>query len=200
MTMTYSIDLAPLSDAQLVQRCAERDERAFEQIVRRYQSLVCSVAFNRCGDLALSEDLAQEAFLQVWQKLDELKDFEKFKAWICTIVRNLARRLMQRQRRSPAGNLDALPEIATGAECPADIGVMAAQVTVRHPISSVRAYQVGLAITALLTIGMMSWRREAWQPAFANYLFWFTGALQAMAMSVAILSVLAWNRGYGKRG
>ncbi|MHC5540357.1 RNA polymerase sigma factor, partial [Singulisphaera rosea] len=35
---------------------------AFEVLVKRHQSLVAAVAYNACGDLALSEDVAQETF------------------------------------------------------------------------------------------------------------------------------------------
>ncbi len=115
---TNSIDSSPPSDTQLLQLCRNGDDRAFGQIVERYQSLVCSVAFNRCGDLALSEDLAQEAFIVAWQKLAELKDVARFKAWICTIVRNLANRTLQRQDRRVKTNLDAIPDVATDSESP----------------------------------------------------------------------------------
>ena len=118
MAMTNSDDLSQTSDTQLLQLCGNGDDRAFGQIVERYQSLVCSVAFNRCGDLALSEDLAQEAFIVAWQKLAELKDAARFKAWICTIVRNLANRSLQRQGLRNTTDLDAIPDVATDSQSP----------------------------------------------------------------------------------
>ena len=50
------------SDAQLVEWTLAGDRAAFATIVKRYQSLVCSIAYNATGSLSLSEDLAQEAF------------------------------------------------------------------------------------------------------------------------------------------
>ena len=73
------IDVPPVSDSQLISLCRNGDETAYGQIVERYQSLVCSVAYNRCGDLAMSEDLAQEAFIQAWRKLGDRNDVTKFK-------------------------------------------------------------------------------------------------------------------------
>ncbi len=67
MKSTNPIDLCSATDAELIQLCGQGDQSAYGQIVERYQSLVCSVAYNRCGDLALSEDLAQEAFILGWQ-------------------------------------------------------------------------------------------------------------------------------------
>src|SRR4051812_33604630 len=49
-------------DADLWQEVRRGGVLAFETLVSRYQSLVSAVAFNACGDLALSEDVAQETF------------------------------------------------------------------------------------------------------------------------------------------
>ncbi len=114
-------DVRSESDAQLVERARKRDQQAYGQIVERYQSLVCSVAYNRCGDLALSEDLAQEAFLLAWEKLTDLRDTTSFKAWICTIVRNLAGRATQRHARSVTGGaaqLDSLSDVPADTASP----------------------------------------------------------------------------------
>ena len=91
---------ATATDAQLIQKSREGDESAYGQMVERYQSLACSVAYNRCGDLAMSEDLAQEAFMLAWCKLADLKDVAKFKSWLCTIVRNLATRSHEQSTRN----------------------------------------------------------------------------------------------------
>jgi len=125
MKSTNPIDLCSATDAELIQLCGQGDQSAYGQIVERYQSLVCSVAYNRCGDLALSEDLAQEAFILGWQKLVDLKDVSKFKAWICTIVRNLASRSSQRSRHKTtrAADLDAVPDIAAKMESPVERAV-----------------------------------------------------------------------------
>lgn len=93
-------DLENAGDTVLVERSLLGDQNAYGQIVERYQSLVCSVAYSRCGDLSLSEDLAQDAFLRAWKKLAELKEAAHFKSWICTIVRNMASRATHNQQRS----------------------------------------------------------------------------------------------------
>lgn len=97
--MTSNSETLPTTDAQLVERSLQGDDAAYGELVARYQSLVCSVALSRCGDLCLSEDLSQEAFIMAWSKLGELRDRSQFKTWICSIVRNLAVRAGQRERR-----------------------------------------------------------------------------------------------------
>jgi len=86
------------SDSELVSASQLGDTTAFGQLVTRYQSLVCSVAYNRCGDFAASEDFAQEAFLLAWKKLPSLRETSNFKSWICTIVRNLAAKLKNHRK------------------------------------------------------------------------------------------------------
>ena len=111
------------TDAQLIQKSLHGDEAAYGQIVERYQSLACSVAYNRCGDLAMSEDLAQEAFMQAWSKLADLKDVTKFKSWLCTIIRNLATRSHEKSTRNvskSAAPLESIAEPSSEASDPAD--------------------------------------------------------------------------------
>ncbi|WP_417389346.1 RNA polymerase sigma factor [Gimesia sp.] len=127
MNSANSLNLCTATDAELIQRCGQGDQNAYGQIVERYQSLVCSVAYNRCGDLALSEDLAQEAFILAWQKRGDLKDVSKFKAWICTIVRNLAIRSLQRTGRevTRTAHLDTVPDIPSEIPSPVERAVSA---------------------------------------------------------------------------
>lgn len=79
--------LAGATDLNLVNFSLGGDREAFCQIVSRYQNLLCSVAYSSIGDLKQSEDIAQEAFVEAWRKLDTLREPEKLKAWLCAILR-----------------------------------------------------------------------------------------------------------------
>ena len=114
-------NFSTISDAELIQQSRNGDESAYGEIVQRHQSLVCSVAYNRCGDLATSEDLAQDAFIQAWKKLADLSDVTKFKSWICTIVRNMASQSHAKATRNVAtgaSQLDSVVEPASAADNP----------------------------------------------------------------------------------
>ena len=116
------------SDAELIRRSREGDQQAYGQLVERYQSLVCSVAYSRCGDLGLSEDLAQEAFVRGWQKLSTLRDPNSFRSWIATIVRNLATRRHENDASSvsnTASSLESVGDVATKQKSPEDSAVSA---------------------------------------------------------------------------
>jgi RNA polymerase sigma factor (sigma-70 family) len=106
-----------LTDAALVMASLGGDRNAFCQIVARYQNLLCSLAYSCVGDLKHSEDIAQEAFIEAWKKLDTLNDPEKLKSWLCGILRFKASHFRRKEATQPvkgASELDELDEYANG--------------------------------------------------------------------------------------
>jgi RNA polymerase sigma factor (sigma-70 family) len=96
-------------DARLVTLGLQGNRDAFAQLVARYQSPLCAIAYSACGNLSDSQDLAQEAFIIAWSKLSDLNDPAKFKSWLYGIARNLLHNSSRRQLRDPlsdAGPLD----------------------------------------------------------------------------------------------
>ena len=107
------------TDQQLVQRCAAGEHSAFEHLVRRYQVLVCSIAYSIVGNVSWSEDIGQEAFLQAWRKLGELRDPSQFKTWVSTIARNEARAWLRRRSNTTQALHDPTQIPETSREEPA---------------------------------------------------------------------------------
>ncbi len=79
---------ASLTDVSLWQMTCRDDKQAFEELVRRHQSVVSAVAYNGCGDLTQSEDIAQETFWAAWRERAALLDPSRLRAWLCGIARN----------------------------------------------------------------------------------------------------------------
>jgi len=102
------------SDAQLVDASLKGDRQAFGRIVERYQTLICSLAYNATGSLIQSEDLAQETFIAAWKRLGELREPNKLRAWLCGIARNLANNSIRRGRRDATRDAEPV-EHAAGA-------------------------------------------------------------------------------------
>lgn len=98
------------SDASLVMHSLGGDRYAFCEIVSRYQNLLCSVAYSAIGDIKLSEDLAQEAFIEAWKKLDTLRDPEKLKSWLCGILRFKVSHFRRKEENQPIKNASELDE------------------------------------------------------------------------------------------
>ena len=99
------------NDAQLVECTLAGDRAAFGMIVKRYQSLVCSITYNATGSLSLSEDLAQDAFLAAWKQLSELRDPARLRSWLCGITRFLVGKEFRRQGREPMHAAEPLEEV-----------------------------------------------------------------------------------------
>jgi RNA polymerase sigma-70 factor (ECF subfamily) len=62
----------------------------FEQLVRENQRMVYQIAFSVLGNAADTEDVTQDAFVRAYAKLASLREPERFRAWVCRIVRRLA--------------------------------------------------------------------------------------------------------------
>lgn len=110
--MTSNMTAAANNDAELVGASLSGNRDAFGQIVARYQSLVCSLAFSATGSLSQSEDLAQETFVTAWKQLAGLREPEKLRAWLCGIARNRINNFLRRQGREPSHQAETLEEIS----------------------------------------------------------------------------------------
>jgi len=110
---TNMISAAVRNDADLVNATLEGNRDAFGQIVSRYQSLVCSLAYSATGSLGQSEDLAQETFITAWRHLGHLRERDKLRSWLCGIARNRINNFLRREGREPvraAEPLENAPE------------------------------------------------------------------------------------------
>ncbi len=105
--------MAANDDAELVCESLAGNRDAFEQIVERHQSLICSLAYSATGSLSQSEDIAQETFITAWKDLSTLREPAKLRPWLCSIVRCLIWKNFQRRQREPIHRAEPLDEIST---------------------------------------------------------------------------------------
>ena len=69
--MAPCVLLSEVSDRQeLVERCRQGDQLAWERLVRDHQGRAYAVAYHYVRNQDVARDLAQEAFVRVYQKLD----------------------------------------------------------------------------------------------------------------------------------
>ncbi len=94
-----------ISDEQLVSRICEGDKTAFAHLVERHGLRFRAIALRTCGDLAVAEEMVQEAFVKLWTKPTAFNaDKARFTTWFHRVVVN--RCLDEVRRKKP----DALPE------------------------------------------------------------------------------------------
>lgn len=82
------------------------------------QSKLKGFIFKHTKDKALAEDIAQDVFLKVYSKIDQLKDTEKLKSWIFQITRNsIADHFRNQSKPLKIDDLDWETETKTLNEC-----------------------------------------------------------------------------------
>lgn len=92
-------------------RVAEDDERAFTELVRRYQGRITNLVSRVLNDRECADDLAQEVFVRVFIHRRNYRRGSKVSTWVFTIAANLAKNEIRRRvRRRNWFSLDALQE------------------------------------------------------------------------------------------
>ena len=112
MMTTRTMDPAKPNDSELVAQSLGGSREAFRQIVERYQTLICSLAYGATGSISQSQDMAQETFLAAWKDLPALREPEKLRAWLCRIVRNRISKTYRRADSDPVAHAAPLEEVA----------------------------------------------------------------------------------------
>lgn len=87
----------PDADPALVEAARRGDRHAFEALYRRHAVWLLPVLWRLSGgDRGRAEDWLQDAFVQAWQRLHQLRDDDAFPAWLKRLAVNLA---LSEQRR-----------------------------------------------------------------------------------------------------
>ncbi|MEX1140311.1 MAG: sigma-70 family RNA polymerase sigma factor [Bacteroidota bacterium] len=97
-----------LDDRSLVNAFREGDERAFEEIVRRYQRQVANILYLTLGSRRDVEDLAQDVFVRVHGSLGRVNVQSTLFSWIYRIAVNIAIDEVRRRRIRKIVSLDFL--------------------------------------------------------------------------------------------
>ena len=121
--MKATFETEALSDVQLVERSRDGNQKAFAQIVERYQSLICALTYSASGNLQTSEDLAQVTFITAWCQLRKLQEPARLKSWLCGIARNVTNNSFRKDMRTPtshAETLDTAADVSADATTPRD--------------------------------------------------------------------------------
>lgn len=99
------------SDADLIARALSlEDQNAFSELVRRYQSSVRAfLARMTRGDSHLADDLAQQAFVKAWQKLNSFRGNSRFSTWLFGIAYNEFRMEARRNKELALEEVEEKP-------------------------------------------------------------------------------------------
>jgi RNA polymerase sigma-70 factor, ECF subfamily len=100
-----TIDGSRASDARLVEDARLGDEEAFGELVKRYERRLVRVILRFVRDADLAEDLAQETFLRVYERLEQFDASRRFSPWLFRIAVNLTLDYLRRRKRRIWGAL-----------------------------------------------------------------------------------------------
>jgi RNA polymerase sigma-70 factor, ECF subfamily len=102
----------------LLWRARAGDAGAFAEIVRAHQGSVFSIGLRMLGVRHAAEDLAQDVFLQLYRRLDDIETMDHLGFWLRRVAANLA---IDRLRRLPYSATQPLEDGAhVAAESSAD--------------------------------------------------------------------------------
>lgn len=82
----------------LIDRAVAGDERAFAELVTRYQTAVYNLAYRMLGDAGEAEDAAQEVFLRIYRRLATYDQDHRFSTWVLSIASHYCIDLLRRKR------------------------------------------------------------------------------------------------------
>src|ERR1044071_1137110 len=103
----------------LILRTRGGDEDAYGEIVRRFQDMAVGYGYAMLRDFQSAEDAAQEAFLEAYRSLSNLREPAAFPGWFRRIVFKQCDRI-RRRRTVPMAPLQSIEELTTGTTDVAD--------------------------------------------------------------------------------
>jgi RNA polymerase sigma-70 factor, ECF subfamily len=107
-----------LAERLLIARLRQRDEQAFNEIVRQHGDKVFNLVLRMVGTRAEAEDIAQEVFVTVFKSIDSFRGESKFTTWLLRIAANHSKNRIKylARRRSDGNGLDDASEAAMADE------------------------------------------------------------------------------------
>ena len=94
------------SDLKLVQAAKSGSRLAFGKLVKKYERKVFYLAFDLVHDYEDAKDIAQEAFIKSFEKLQQFEERAQFSTWLYRITVNLAMDQHRRRKRRPHDSLE----------------------------------------------------------------------------------------------
>ncbi len=96
-----------MNDEELVKKSVEGDQRAFEDLVSKYEKLVYSICYRMFTNNDDALDYTQETFIKVYKSMEKAIGKGSFKSWICTIATNTCLDELRRRSKRSTVSLDA---------------------------------------------------------------------------------------------
>jgi RNA polymerase sigma-70 factor (ECF subfamily) len=97
---------ASTEERQLIERCKQGDLAAFNELVKKYEKQVYNFAYRLTGNYDDANDVAQDAFLRVYNAIGSFRGDASFTTWLFRITTNVFLDDRKRARAHPHSSLD----------------------------------------------------------------------------------------------
>ena len=101
------------------------DQQAIAKLYNAYSHKVLGICYNIVGNRVVAEELAHDAFVLAFSKLDHLRNPERFDVWLSSIATNVALRYKQRHHVLATVPVDDMPDETWIEDEPSDMPTMA---------------------------------------------------------------------------
>lgn len=88
---------ADLEDA-LILRAKNGDPNAFHQLYENYYRRIYALCWRMLADKDSAEDVCQEVFVQLWQKINNFRGESKFSTWLHSVATNTVLGHLRKQK------------------------------------------------------------------------------------------------------
>src|SRR5262245_20546970 len=110
------------AEVALIQRCQSGDERAFRELMEKYQRRTYWIAHNMLNSYEQAQDISQEPFIRVFRNLIRFDTKKNFYTWLYQIVVNLCIDHLRKVSHGRAVDLDEVGGIEDDDEKKSPVG------------------------------------------------------------------------------
>jgi RNA polymerase sigma-70 factor (ECF subfamily) len=97
------------ADDLLLDYAKNGDARAFEQMIRKHQSMVFSLAYRVTQDRSTAEELAKDVFFELYRSLDRLESAAHLVHWLRRVTAHRCIDWCRRRKKRPDGPMEDAP-------------------------------------------------------------------------------------------
>jgi len=85
-------------ESELIARAKQGDQDAFHQLYENYYRRIYALCWRMLADKDSAEDVCQEVFVQLWQKINNFRGESKFSTWLHSVATNIVLGHLRKQK------------------------------------------------------------------------------------------------------
>ncbi len=105
-------------DTELIRQIKRGDERAFEELIKRYSNLIINLATQIMGSQDEGWDIAQEVFISVWKNIKSFDTNKNFYPWVRKITINACYEELRKRKGHIESSLDDVEDDEPSIDLP----------------------------------------------------------------------------------